>query len=103
MEGLDDGELNLAENDSDLPKTMLIAREMQSAEKTKLTELLRQYKDVFAWSFKDMKGLDPTFCQHQINLHKDAKLVQQRRSKLNPNYTVKGKEEIDKLLRTGFI
>ena len=50
------------------PKTMLIANEMQMAEKTKLTQLLRQYKDVFAWSFEDIKGLDPAFCQHLRDL-----------------------------------
>ena len=50
-----------------------------------------------------MKGLDPTFCQHQINLHKDPKPVQERRYHLNLNYAVNVKEEIDKLLWVGFI
>ena len=50
-----------------------------------------------------MKGLDLAFCQHQINLDKDAKPVQQRRYHLNPNYAIKVKEEIDKLLKVGFI
>ena len=59
------------------PKTILIAKEMLSSDKERLIALLKQYKDVFAWSFENMKGLDPTFCQHQINLHKDAKPVQQ--------------------------
>ena len=71
--------------------------------KIKKEELLKQYKDVFAWSFEDMKGLDPTFYQHQIHLNKDAKLVQQRRYRLNPNYAMRVKEEIDKLLKVGFI
>ena len=89
-------QLNLVDNDTE-PKTMLIAKEMQSTDKTRLTEILRQYRDVFAWSFKDMKGVDPSFCQHQINLLKDAMPVQQRRYHLNLNYAVKVKEEIDKL------
>ena len=53
--------LNLTNNDGE-PKTVLIVTEMQSAEKTKLTELLQQYKDVFAWSFEAMKGLDLALC-----------------------------------------
>ena len=40
--------------------------EMQMDKKTELKEVLRQYKDVFAWSFEDMKGLDPAFYQHQV-------------------------------------
>ena len=54
-------ELNMADNETE-PRTMLIAKEMQPAQKIKLTELLQQYKDVFVRSFKDMKGLDSTFC-----------------------------------------
>ena len=77
-------ELNLVGTDTE-PKTILIAKEMELEDKAKLIDLLRQYKDVFAWSFEDMKGLDLAFCQHQINLHKDVKPVQQRRYMLNPN------------------
>ena len=95
-------ELNLADVDAE-PRTSLIAKEMESADKAKITDLLRQYKDVFAWSFEDMKGLDPVFYHHQINLHKDTMSLQQRRYILNPNYAVKVKEEINKLLRVGFI
>ena len=43
-------ELNLANDDTE-QCTMLIAKEMQTDKKTKLKELLRQYEDVFAWSF----------------------------------------------------
>ena len=95
-------ELNLADTDS-LPRTILIAKEMRAVDKEELKKLLKQYKHVFAWSFEDMKGLDPTFWQHQINLHKDAKPIQQRRYRLNLNYVVKVKEKIDKLLRVGFM
>ena len=58
---------------------------------------------MFPWSFEDMKGLDPAFCQHQINLHKNAKPIQQCRYRLNPNYAIKVTEEIDKLLNVGLI
>ena len=84
-------------------KTVLIAKDLAENDKQTLTALLLQYKDVFAWSFDDMKGLDPTFYQHQINLHKDAKPVQQHKYRLNPNYAIKVKEEIDKLLKVEFI
>ena len=96
-------EIDLAGVEDGERKTVLIARDLAENDKRTLTTLLLQYKDVFAWSFDDMKGLDPAFCQHQINLHKDAKPVQQRRYRLNPNYAIKVKEEIDKLLKVGFI
>ena len=66
-------EVNLVENDKGAEsKTVMIAKDMAEVDKQRLTGLLKQYKDVFAWSFEDMKGLDPAFRQHQINLHKDT-------------------------------
>ena len=65
--------------------------------------LLGEYMDIFAWSYDDMKGLDPKFYQQQINLATDAKPVQQQHYRMNPNYATRVKEEIDKLLKIGFI
>jgi hypothetical protein len=80
-----------------------VAKELDADFKEQLTNVLRIYKDVFAWSYEDMKGLNPEFYYHKINLAKDAIQVQQRRYRLNPNYATKVKEEIDKLLRVDFI
>ena len=44
-------------------------------ERETMIELIQEYKDVFAWSHEDMKGLDPKFYQHQINLATEAKPV----------------------------
>jgi hypothetical protein len=85
------------------PRKVLIAKELDEDFKEQLTNVLRTYKDVFAWSYEDMKGLNPEFYHHKINLAKAAIPVQQRRYRLNPNYVAKVKEEIDKLLRVGFI
>ena len=65
--------------------------------------LLKEYKDVFAWSHEDMKGLPPKFHQHKMNLAIDAKPVQQRWYRMNPNDAACVKEEIDKLLKAGCI
>ena len=50
-----------------------------------------------------MRGLDPHLYQRQIHLSKDAKSVAQRRYRMNLNYEVKIKAEIDKLLQVNFI
>jgi hypothetical protein len=34
----------------------------------KAESLLWKYKDVFAWSYKDLKGIPPYIAQHQIDL-----------------------------------
>ena len=54
------------------------AKELVPAEKSAIMELLREYKDVFVWTYSDMQGLNRRFYQHYTHLNKDAKPVQQR-------------------------
>ena len=56
--------LGLDEN----PRTLQIANNLPTGERASLVRLLTDYQDVFAWSYTDMKGLDPQYYQHQINL-----------------------------------
>jgi hypothetical protein len=32
-----------------------------------LIELLKEFKDVFAWRYKDLKGIPPKIAQHRID------------------------------------
>ena len=80
-----------------------MAKEMPPEEKSAMVTLLKEFWDVFAWSYEDMCGLGPQLYQHQIHLSKDVKPVAQRCYWINPNYVAKVKKEIDKLLRVGFI
>ena len=70
------------------PWLLSIAEDLLPDQKETMLALLKEYKDVFGWSHKDMKGLDPKFYQHKINLATDAKPVKQRRYRMNPNYAV---------------
>ena len=85
------------------PRLLSITKDLTPTEIIAMPDQLRKFKDVFAWSHEDMKGLDPKFYQHKINLATDAKLMQQRRYRMNPNYTTRVKEEIEKLLKVRFI
>ena len=53
-----------------------VAKEMSPEDKSAMITLLKEFRDVFAWSYEDMWGLDPQLYQHQIHLSKD----------LTPNY-----------------
>jgi hypothetical protein len=41
---------------------------LREDEKKWLVQLLKDYIDVFAWSFHDMPGLDPEVACHKLNL-----------------------------------
>ncbi len=50
-----------------------------------------------------MKGIPPELAQHIIELDTTISLAHHARYKFNPNYAIIVKQEIDKLLTTGFI
>ena len=44
----------------DQPREIKIGSSLSPDERSRLIDLLRSYLDVFAWSYEDMPGLDPT-------------------------------------------
>jgi predicted transcriptional regulator len=65
--------------------------------------LLKEFKDVFFWTYKDLKGIPLELTQHIIKLDISIPLAHQTRYKLNPNYVATVKHDINKLLTTEFI
>lgn len=72
-------------------------------ERTSLIDLLKEYKDVFAWSYDDMPGLRTDIVQHKIPLYPDAKPVKQKLRRMRPEWTLKIKEEVEKQLKLIFL
>lgn len=89
--------------EEDDTRTVKINKELLKKLKQEMMNLVTEYKDVFAWDHTELKGIDPWVCQHRIPLKVDARLVRMQRCKINPNYEKKVKEEVDALLKAGFI
>ncbi len=68
-----------------------------------MEQLLNEFKDVFAWTYKDLKGIPPELTQHRIELDTTISPPHQAMYRLNPNYATMAKQDIDKLLAVGFI
>ena len=47
-----------------------------------------EYKHNFARSYDEMKGIDPKFYRHHIQLQDDAKPIKQQQYRMNPNYVL---------------
>lgn len=45
---------------------------LSSEEREHLVALLKDFKDVFVWSYEDMSGIDPEIVQHRIPLDPKA-------------------------------
>jgi hypothetical protein len=65
-----------------------------------LKKLLLEYKDLFAWTYKDLKGIPPKLAQHYIDLDTLIPLAHQTKYIMNPNYVVVVKQYINKQLTT---
>ena len=84
------------------PELVKIAKDLGEY-KAKIKDLLLRFKDVFAFTYKDMKGIPPHMCEHKIELQPETKPIRQMCYTMNPNYAAKVKEEINKYLEAGFI
>jgi predicted transcriptional regulator len=69
----------------------------------KMEQLFKDFKDVFAWTYKDLKGIPPELAQHIIELDTTIPPAHQAKYKLNPKYVIATKQVIDKLLVAEFI
>jgi hypothetical protein len=41
------------------------------------TDAFKEFRDVFAWSYEEMLGIDPRIVEHEIKTYLDAKHVRQ--------------------------
>ncbi|KAE8657736.1 PCF11P-similar protein 4 [Hibiscus syriacus] len=68
-----------------------------------LIELLQEFENVFAWSYKDMPGLDTELVVHKLPIKPDCKPVHQKLRRMRPEMLLKIKEEVKKQLDVGFL
>jgi hypothetical protein len=52
--------------DGDKPRPPFISAKLDSSFRKELTELLKEYKDCFAWDYSEMPGLDRSIVEHRL-------------------------------------
>ena len=93
--------INLGTNE--LPKIIKIGTTLSPSEKEQLVELLRENLEAFAWSYKDMPGVDTDIVQHRIPTNPDVKPVKQKLRRMKPEWALKIKEEVIKQIEAKFL
>ena len=66
-------------------------------------DFLRENRDIFAWSPKDMSGVPRKFAEHSLHVRLDAKPVRQPLRRFAEDKRRAIGEEIARLLAAGFI
>ena len=54
--------------DKENPKEVEIGESLPSTEAERITDLLKEYQDIFAWSYADMPSLDPSIVEHALSM-----------------------------------
>ena len=85
------------------PRPILISASSIEREKSELILLLKEFKDVFAWDYSEMPGLDPGLVVHMLNVDPEAKPVTQPSRIFHTKMEGQIVKEVQKLLATGFI
>ena len=85
------------------PKLVKLNANLNLQLTTAASSLFREYRDVFAFSYEDLRGIQEHIATHRIELDTAISPSHQARYRMNPNYAKAVKEDLEKLLKAGFI
>ncbi|XP_047270322.1 uncharacterized protein LOC124899472 [Capsicum annuum] len=71
--------------------------------KKELISLLKQYIDVFAWSYDDMPGLSTDIVSHRLPTNPACLPVKQKTRKFKPDLSLKIKEKVTKQIKANVV
>lgn len=94
--------MNLAEEEGE-PQPIYISKKMTPEEKGEITQLIKQYKKVFAWTYEEMPGLAPNVITHHLHISPMAFPVKQHPRPFRPELEIQIKQEVERLLKAKFI
>ena len=66
------------------PRPVFINANLYLEEEDAYVELLEEYKDVFAWSYKEMPGLDPKVAIHHLSVRHGVRPTKQAQRRFRP-------------------
>ena len=95
-------EFNLGDGEED-EKMVKISKNLSEKERGRLVALLKEYRDVFAWCYQEMPGLNQNLVVHKLKVDPNVKPVKQPPKKYHLDVEEKIKFELQKLLKAKFI
>jgi hypothetical protein len=94
-------EINLGSDDD--PRPTFISATLTQEERESYRSFLMEYRDCFAWSYKEMPGLDPCVATHKLAIDPQVHPVKQPKRQLCPEFEDQVIAEVNKLITAGFI
>ncbi|PKI61602.1 hypothetical protein CRG98_017977, partial [Punica granatum] len=95
-------EINVGTEDE--PRTLKIGTGLDPTQRARMVDFLTRYQEVFAWSYADIPGLDPSIVKHFLPL--DTEKFPPKRQQLRrqqASLLLRIKEEVVKQINAGFL
>ena len=84
-------------------KPICVNANLSPEEEIAYTELLKEYNDVFTWTYKEMPGLDPKVVVHYLSIRHGVRPTKQAQRRFWPELIAQIEVEVNKLIEVGFI
>ncbi|KAM1978608.1 hypothetical protein EV1_014900 [Malus domestica] len=85
------------------PRPIQISGLLETNDRAKIVCILQEFKDCFAWHYTKMPGLDSTLVEHRMPINEGYKPVKQAPRRMSKEIEEKVKEEIERIVKAGFI
>jgi len=85
------------------PKLIKLSKSLPFTERVKYIELLKEFQDVFAWSYEDLKSYDTSIIQHTIPIKENQKHFRQNLRRINPILLSSIEKEIQRMYEATII
>ena len=85
------------------PRPTFISIQLSDDDENEYVNLLKGYKNVFAWSYKEMSGLDPKVVIHHLAIKLDYRPTKQVQWWFRSELISQIEKEVNKLIKVGFI
>ena len=89
--------------DGSVKRPTYLSAKINKEFRDRIVELLKVYKDCFAWDYNEMPGLSREMVELKLPIRPDKKSVKQIPRRFAPQVLSKIKEEIERLLKSRFI
>jgi hypothetical protein len=80
------------------PKFVKLSSNLSREQRVEYAELLKEFADVFAWTYEDLRTYYTSVIEHKIPLKEEAKPFRQKLRQINPMLLPIMEKEVKKIL-----
>jgi hypothetical protein len=80
------------------PKFVKLSSSLSREQREKYVEILKEFADIFSWTYEDLRTYDTSIIEHMIPLKEETKQFRQKLRQINPMFLPIMEREVKNLL-----